>query len=179
MSVLPNNIFIGENTQKLAKTVQPREWSVEWTSDRSRLIASDPWKRGGDCGHSWLAVTRRTATNERRQLRPDWLSQNGEKQHVKTASTRSSRFEKCALGFIIIMYSLCVCSVCTNQHWRIVFNAFPFENSYYRTSGYAQIPTSNLSSTHTMPCRPVPVCIDVILIVCECGCFSGQTKLAN
>ena len=72
---------------------------------------------GDNCGHSG-----------------DRLSQNGEKQQVKTATTRVLHGLKNV--FFELLRSLCVCIVCVKiNNEELFLNAFPFENSYYFISG--------------------------------------------
>ena len=52
ISIRHATFFISEkHTQKSAKRESPRDCSLEWASDRSRLIASDPPKQRGNCRH--------------------------------------------------------------------------------------------------------------------------------
>ena len=84
ISVRCSNFFKGEKHPKtIAKNESPRERSVEWTSDLP--------KRGGNCGHGWSPVTRWNGDNlngDNCGHSGDILSQKGEKQQVKTATTR-------------------------------------------------------------------------------------------
>ena len=69
VSVRPSNFVTRKTPTNSRKPCRPRECLFEWTSDRSRLIASDPSKRGGNC----ITVGRQRPIEhrlpERRQLR--------------------------------------------------------------------------------------------------------------
>ena len=69
-----------------------------------------------------------------------------------------SRLEKCGLG--LLLRSLCVCTVCVKiNNDELLFNAFPFENSFYFWIGLDMVrSTGNLSSmtfcsVYAYPCR--------------------------
>ena len=89
------------------------------TVDRSPETSRNGNNMSGDnCGHSG-----------------DRLSQNGEKQQVKTATMRVYTFMAWKLWFRnhYVAYVFVVCVKKNNE--ELFFNAFPFENLFYFISG--------------------------------------------
>ena len=65
----------------------------------------------------------------------DRLSQNNETQQVKPATMKVYTFAACKMWFrnYYVAYAFVVCVKISNE--ELVCNAFPFENSYYFSSG--------------------------------------------